>query len=119
MEMRAEEKLRTFPPCGYAAWSVTASTMPRFQPHRSASRTAAETSLAAADVSLTRPGDAARRPTTVPDAPCGSSDRYRTSLGYNLVGVGLAAFVHHPLAPRLHVPASSLTVLLVAWTHLQ
>jgi P-type Cu2+ transporter len=38
------------------------------------------------------------------------------SLGYNLVGVGLAMFgLINPLVAAIMMPASSLTVLLVAW----
>jgi P-type Cu2+ transporter len=78
----------------------------------------AEASLAAADVYLTRPGldplvelvHGARRTMSI----------IRTgillSLGYNLVGVGLAMFgLINPLVAAVMMPTSSLTVLLVAW----
>jgi Cu2+-exporting ATPase len=78
----------------------------------------AEAALSAADVYLTRPGltplveliHGARRTMTI----------IRTgillSLGYNVVGVGLAMFgLINPLVAAVMMPASSLTVLLVAW----
>ena len=78
----------------------------------------AEASLAAADVYLTRPGlaplvelvDGARRTMAV--------IRYGIwwSLGYNLIGVTLAMLgLINPLVAAVMMPASSLTVLLVAW----
>ena len=78
----------------------------------------AEASLAAADVYLTRPGleplvelvDGARRTMSVIRAGI------VWSLGYNVVGVGLAMFgLISPLVAAIMMPASSLTVLLVAW----
>jgi Cu2+-exporting ATPase len=78
----------------------------------------AEASLAAADVYLTKPGlgslveliDGARRTMAV------IRTGIALSLGYNLVGVGLAMFgMIHPLVAAVMMPASSLTVLLVAW----
>jgi Cu2+-exporting ATPase len=78
----------------------------------------AEASLAAADVYLTKPGlgslvelvDGARRTMAV------IRTGIALSLGYNLVGVALAMFgLIHPLVAAVMMPASSLTVLLVAW----
>jgi P-type Cu2+ transporter len=78
----------------------------------------AEASLAAADVYLTRPGLAplveliqgARRTMSVIRAGI------LLSLAYNLVGVGLAMFGRiNPLVAAVMMPASSLTVLFVAW----
>jgi Cu2+-exporting ATPase len=78
----------------------------------------AEASLAAADVYLTRPGlaplveltEGARR--TMNLIRLG----ILLSLGYNAVGVGLAvAGMINPLVAAVMMPASSLTVLLVAW----
>ena len=78
----------------------------------------AEASLAAADVYLTKPGlvslvelvDGARRTMRV------IRTGIALSLGYNVVGVGLAMFgLIHPLVAAVMMPASSLTVLLVAW----
>ena len=78
----------------------------------------AEASLAAADVYLTRPGlaplvelvEGARRTMSVVRLGI------LISLGYNLVGVGLATLGWiNPLVAAVMMPASSLTVLLVAW----
>ncbi|HEX6313519.1 MAG TPA: heavy metal translocating P-type ATPase [Gemmatimonadaceae bacterium] len=78
----------------------------------------AEASLAAADVYLTRPGlwplveliEGSRRTLSV------IRRGIWWSLGYNLVGVGLAMFgLITPLVAAVMMPASSLTVLLVAW----
>lgn len=78
----------------------------------------AEASLAAADVSLTRPGlaplveliDGARR--TMGIIRLG----ILLSLAYNVVGVGLAMFgLINPLVAAVMMPVSSLTVILVAW----
>lgn len=78
----------------------------------------AEASLAAADVYLTRPGlaplveltEGARR--TMKLIRLG----ILLSLGYNTVGVGLAvAGMINPLVAAVMMPASSLTVLMVAW----
>ena len=78
----------------------------------------AEASLAAADVYLAKPGlgslvelvDGARRTMRV------IRTGIALSLGYNLVGVALAMFgLIHPLVAAVMMPASSLTVLLVAW----
>jgi P-type Cu2+ transporter len=78
----------------------------------------AEASLAAADVYLTREGltplvelvDGARRTMSVIRLGI------LLSLAYNLVGVGLAGLgLINPLVAAVMMPASSLTVLLVAW----
>lgn len=78
----------------------------------------AEASLAAADVYLARPGlaplveliDGARRTMTL--IRLGIA----VSLGYNVVGVALATLgLINPLVAAVMMPASSLTVLLVAW----
>ena len=78
----------------------------------------AEASLAAADVYLTRPGlaplveltDGARR--TMRLIRLG----ILLSLGYNAVGVSLAVTgMINPLVAAVMMPASSLTVLMVAW----
>jgi Cu2+-exporting ATPase len=78
----------------------------------------AEASLAAADVYLTRPGlsplveliEGSRR--TMHVIRLG----IWLSLGYNVVGVGLAMFgLINPLVAAVMMPASSLTVLLIAW----
>jgi Cu2+-exporting ATPase len=78
----------------------------------------AEASLAAADVYLVRPGlkplvelvEGSRRTMSVIRAGI------IWSLGYNVVGVGLSMFgLINPLVAAIMMPASSLTVLLVAW----
>jgi Cu2+-exporting ATPase len=78
----------------------------------------AQASLAAADVYLTRPGltqlvdlvEGARRTMGLIRLGIG------ISLAYNVVGVGLAMFgLINPLVAAVMMPASSLTVLLVAW----
>jgi Cu2+-exporting ATPase len=78
----------------------------------------AQASLAAADIYLTRPGltqlvdliDGARRTMRLIRLGIG------ISLAYNVVGVGLAMFgLINPLVAAVMMPASSLTVLLVAW----
>jgi Cu2+-exporting ATPase len=78
----------------------------------------AEASLAAADVYLTRPGLS-----PLVEVIEGSRRTMRVirlgiwlSLGYNAVGVGLAMFgLINPLVAAVMMPASSLTVLLIAW----
>ena len=78
----------------------------------------AEASLAAADVYLTRPGLS-----PLVELIEGSRRTMRVirlgiwlSLGYNVVGVGLAMFgLINPLVAAVMMPASSLTVLLIAW----
>jgi Cu2+-exporting ATPase len=78
----------------------------------------AEASLAAADIYLTRPGLAPLVELT--DGARRTMNLIRLgivlSLGYNVVGVGLAvAGMIHPLVAAVMMPASSLTVLMVAW----
>jgi Cu2+-exporting ATPase len=78
----------------------------------------AEASLSVADVYLTRPGLAA-----VVELAAGSTRTMRAirrgigfSLAYNLAGVALAVSgTINPLVAAIMMPASSLTVLLVAW----
>jgi Cu2+-exporting ATPase len=81
-------------------------------------RGGAEASLAAADVSLTRPGL-----TPLVELIMGARRTMGVirlgiilSLAYNLVGVALAMFgLINPLFAAVMMPASSLTVIIVAW----
>jgi Cu2+-exporting ATPase len=78
----------------------------------------AEASLAAADVYLTRPGlgplveltEGARRTMHLIRTGIG------VSLGYNIVGIALAMLgLINPLVAAVMMPASSLSVLMIAW----
>jgi Cu2+-exporting ATPase len=78
----------------------------------------AEASLAAADVSLSRPGLAVL--VELVRGARSTMDVIRLgiilSLAYNVAGVGLAMFgLINPLVAAIMMPASSLTVILVAW----